>query len=238
MMPKLPAALATLFLVAAPASAFDQAALDQLNARGECTGCNLAKADLRSADLQAAILDGADLSGADLEDANLTAASLAGANLSGANLEGAELSAADLSGANLEGASLVGAEVLGATFTNAKLKGADIRGTDIAAAIDADITEAAGQAPAVTPQKGAGQGLQNLLTGTLLLTAFDYCPSGSLAADGRALTINDNQALYALYGATYGADGTSFRLPDLRQTVPVKGLLYCVVVGGTWPSHP
>lgn len=232
------AATAALFLFALPAAAFDQAAVDQLNANGECLRCNLAKADLRSADLEGAILDGADLSGANLEGAILTTASLAGANLSGANLEDADLTGADLSGADLQGARLRGAMVDGATFTNAKLKDADVRGTDFQFALDADLAEANGVPQAAVPSPAAGKGLQNLLTGTLLLVAFDYCPSGTLEADGRVLAAKDYQALYALYGASFGADNNSFRLPDLRKKVPAKGLTYCVVVDATWPAQP
>ncbi len=235
---RLLAATAALFFLTVPASAFDQAAIGQLDSNGECLRCNLAKADLRSADLESAILDGADLSGADLSGAILSLASLAGANLTGANLEGADLTGADLSGADLQGARLVSATVDGAIFTNAKLKGADVRGTNMQLAFDADLAEAIGGQPAATPSPPAGKGLQKLLTGTLLLVAFDYCPSGTLAADGRLLAISDNQWLYALYGPTFGGDNTSFRLPDLRKTVPAEGLTWCVVAGGTWPAQP
>ena len=41
-----------------------------------------------------------------------------------------------------------------------------------------------------------------------------------------------------LFGATFGVDNSTFRLPDLSQKVPAKGLTWCVVVGGTWPAEP
>ncbi|WP_296947732.1 phage tail protein [uncultured Massilia sp.] len=44
-----------------------------------------------------------------------------------------------------------------------------------------------------------------------------YCPAGYLPADGRLMTIKQNQALYELIGTVYGGDGkTTFALPDLR----------------------
>ena len=237
---RLLAATAALLLLAAPARAFDQAAIAHLDAEGECLNCDLSQADLQGADLEDATLDGADLSGADLSGAVLSAASLAGANLSGANLEGADLSFADLTDADLRGARLVGAAVDGANFTNADLKDADVAGTDFTFANHANLAGALGQPTAATPSPSpaAGKGLQNLLTGTLLLAAFDYCPSGTLEADGRSLKVVEYQPLYVLYGTTYGGDAKAFNLPDLRKRVPAKGLRYCVVAGGTWPAQP
>lgn len=46
-------------------------------------------------------------------------------------------------------------------------------------------------------------------------------PSGWLPCDGRSVNISDYQALYSLIGTTYGGSGTTFKLPDLRQRVPV-----------------
>ena len=49
-----------------------------------------------------------------------------------------------------------------------------------------------------------------------------YCPRGSLPAEGQLLSIAEYEALYTLYGTTYGGDGrVSFGLPDLRSRVPV-----------------
>ncbi len=40
--------------------------------------------------------------------------------------------------------------------------------------------------------------------------------------DGQLLPINENQALFALLGTTYGGNGrTTFALPDLRGRVPM-----------------
>ena len=50
---------------------------------------------------------------------------------------------------------------------------------------------------------------------------FDFPPRGFAFCDGQILPINQNQALFALLGTTYGGDGrTTFALPDLRGRVP------------------
>jgi len=53
--------------------------------------------------------------------------------------------------------------------------------------------------------------------GEVIYTAANFCPRGSAEADGSIMAINDNTALFALLGTTYGGDGrTTFGLPDLR----------------------
>ena len=54
--------------------------------------------------------------------------------------------------------------------------------------------------------------------GDIVAVAYTYCPRDWVEANGQILLIRDYQALYAIYGATYGGDGrTNFRLPDLRS---------------------
>ena len=49
------------------------------------------------------------------------------------------------------------------------------------------------------------------------LVAFNYAPRGWAICAGQLLPINQNQALFALLGTTYGGNGqTTFALPDLR----------------------
>lgn len=63
---------------------------------------------------------------------------------------------------------------------------------------------------------------QERYLGEIFLVGFTFCPRGSAAADGQLLAINSNQALFSLYGTTYGGDGrTTFALPDLRGRVPL-----------------
>jgi microcystin-dependent protein len=58
--------------------------------------------------------------------------------------------------------------------------------------------------------------------GTICTFAFDWCPAGYVPADGRSLTIQQNQALFGLIGFLYGGDQrTSFNIPDLRGRIPV-----------------
>ncbi len=52
--------------------------------------------------------------------------------------------------------------------------------------------------------------------------AFGYCPKGWALADGGTLAINQNQAMFAMMGTTYGGNGqTTFQLPDLRGRTPL-----------------
>ena len=52
--------------------------------------------------------------------------------------------------------------------------------------------------------------------------SFNFAPRGWATCDGQLLPINQNQALFALLGTTYGGNGqTNFALPDLRSRVPI-----------------
>jgi len=52
--------------------------------------------------------------------------------------------------------------------------------------------------------------------------SFNFAPKGWALCNGQFLPINQNQALFALLGTTYGGNGqTNFQLPDLRSRVPV-----------------
>lgn len=58
--------------------------------------------------------------------------------------------------------------------------------------------------------------------GTILPWAGNWEPQGWAFCDGRQLTVNQYQALFAVLGNTYGGDGkTTFNLPDLRGRVPL-----------------
>jgi len=53
--------------------------------------------------------------------------------------------------------------------------------------------------------------------GQLMLVAFNYPPKGWAFCAGQILPINQNQALFALLGTTFGGNGVNtFALPDLR----------------------
>jgi microcystin-dependent protein len=58
--------------------------------------------------------------------------------------------------------------------------------------------------------------------GEIRLVPFNFAPKGWALCAGQMLPINQNQALFALLGTTYGGDGrTTFALPDLRGRVPI-----------------
>src|SRR4051794_14665830 len=52
--------------------------------------------------------------------------------------------------------------------------------------------------------------------------SFNFPPKGWALCNGQFLPINQNQALFALLGTTYGGNGqTTFALPNLRGQVPI-----------------
>lgn len=54
------------------------------------------------------------------------------------------------------------------------------------------------------------------------MMSFNFPPKGWALANGQLLPINQNQALFALLGTTYGGNGqTTFALPDLRARTPI-----------------
>ena len=54
------------------------------------------------------------------------------------------------------------------------------------------------------------------------IVSFNFAPKGWALCNGQTLPINQNQALFALLGTTYGGNGqTTFMLPNLRGQVPI-----------------
>jgi microcystin-dependent protein len=54
------------------------------------------------------------------------------------------------------------------------------------------------------------------------LFSFGFAPRGWALCNGQLLPINQNQALFALLGTTYGGDGrVNFALPNLQGRVPI-----------------
>lgn len=59
-------------------------------------------------------------------------------------------------------------------------------------------------------------------TGQISIFSFPYAPKGFAPCNGQLLPINQNQALFALLGTTYGGNGqTTFALPNLRGRVAI-----------------
>lgn len=58
--------------------------------------------------------------------------------------------------------------------------------------------------------------------GELRMLSFNYAPKGWAQCNGQPLPINQNQALFSLFGTMYGGNGqTTFALPDLRGRTPI-----------------
>jgi microcystin-dependent protein len=58
--------------------------------------------------------------------------------------------------------------------------------------------------------------------GEIRMFAGNFAPANWAFCDGQIIAINQNQALFALIGTTYGGDGVqTFGLPDLRGRAPV-----------------
>jgi microcystin-dependent protein len=54
------------------------------------------------------------------------------------------------------------------------------------------------------------------------IMSFVYAPKGWALCNGQLLPINQNQALFALLGTTYGGNGqTTFALPNLQGRTPI-----------------
>jgi len=80
----------------------------------------------------------------------------------------------------------------------------------------------------------AGHGRECTL-GEIILTAGSV--ANGTPANGQLLPINQNTALFALLGTTYGGNGqTTFALPDLRAVAP-NGLTYSICMQGIFPSQ-
>ena len=58
--------------------------------------------------------------------------------------------------------------------------------------------------------------------GQLMITSFNFPPKGWAFCDGQLLAIDQNQALFALLGTSFGGNGIqTFGLPDLQGRVPI-----------------
>jgi microcystin-dependent protein len=80
----------------------------------------------------------------------------------------------------------------------------------------------------------------NPFLGEIETFAFDFCPLGWSTLNGQLLAINQNQALFALLGTTYGGDGvTTFALPTAKPIFTATGavLLQCIALQGIFPSR-
>jgi microcystin-dependent protein len=69
----------------------------------------------------------------------------------------------------------------------------------------------------------------------LMLASFNFAPKGWAQANGQLMAINQNAALFALVGTTYGGNGIqNFALPNLQGRTPVgvgNGINYGEISG-------
>jgi hypothetical protein len=73
--------------------------------------------------------------------------------------------------------------------------------------------------------------------GDVFLSVNGYAGGNALPADGRAVPIQNNTALFSLIGINFGGNGTTdYNVPDLRAFAP-QGLQYSICLNGTFPSE-
>ena len=76
--------------------------------------------------------------------------------------------------------------------------------------------------------------------GQICMFPWEWAPRGWAKCDGQLLAINENQALYSLFGTEFGGDGRqTFALPKLA---PIKGqnggdIGYFINLSGIFPSR-
>ena len=79
------------------------------------------------------------------------------------------------------------------------------------------------------------------LTGQLMLTGCaNFCPKGWLPASTwpAVAGINGNQAVFSLYGTSFGGDGRmTFRAAETGRAGGL-GMRWCVAMVGTFPPRP
>jgi microcystin-dependent protein len=64
--------------------------------------------------------------------------------------------------------------------------------------------------------------MADFFMGQVMMTGFGFAPRGFAFCNGALLSIQQNQALFALLGVAYGGNGTqNFALPNLQGRTPV-----------------
>lgn len=78
----------------------------------------------------------------------------------------------------------------------------------------------------------------DVFIGTIQLFGFSFAPRDWAACEGQLVNINQNEALFALLGTTYGGDGRStFALPNLKGAEPLPNMKYYIALEGTFPPR-
>ena len=77
--------------------------------------------------------------------------------------------------------------------------------------------------------------MSNPFVGQLEIFGFAFPPKNWAPCNGQLIAISTNQALFSLFGTTYGGDGVrTFGLPDLRSRLPM-GTDQFAPSGGQYP---
>ena len=93
----------------------------------------------------------------------------------------------------------------------------------------------------LNPEAARAQATDPFL-GEIQTFAYNFCPRGWGPLNGQIIPINQNQALFALLGTTYGGNGTTtttFALPTARPDFTLTGapLIQCIALVGVFPSR-
>ncbi len=72
--------------------------------------------------------------------------------------------------------------------------------------------------------------------GGIELYAFSFIPYGTYNCNGQSIIRIQNQALFGLFGYTFGGSGSSFSIPNLSSAVPSFKMRYCMRSSGLYPS--
>src|SRR5256885_1665010 len=67
---------------------------------------------------------------------------------------------------------------------------------------------------------------------------YTFAPRGWTTCSGQLMAINQNVALFSVFGTTFGGDGvTTFALPNLDGKEPAPGMRCYIALQGIWPSR-
>lgn len=82
----------------------------------------------------------------------------------------------------------------------------------------------------------ASSGNRDRYIGEIFRSNSSSCPAGSSTAAGQSMSVNGNEALFALLGINWGGNGVrDFALPDLSLKRGERGGVFCIALQGDYP---